>query len=71
VKNSLRLALSAFVVAFVTLAASGAPLPFVSTNSHAPLTTPARMAPPPIGADRSDQRELAYRVDSLASLSRQ
>lgn len=43
--DSIRLALSAAGIAAATLLASGAPLPFIGSASHAALAHPAAVAP--------------------------
>lgn len=47
-KTTLRLALSALAISFITLAAAGAPLPFLAAPASNP-PTPSRLLPP--GAD--------------------
>jgi hypothetical protein len=44
-KTSLRLALSALAISFITLAAAGAPLPFLGPAVAAP-SAPSRLLPP-------------------------
>ncbi|MEP7211034.1 MAG: hypothetical protein ABI740_09380 [Alphaproteobacteria bacterium] len=44
-KTSLRLALSALAISFITLAAAGTPLPFLEPASPAP-SAPSRLLPP-------------------------
>ncbi len=50
-KTTLRLAFSALAVSLITLAAAGAPLPFISAPAAAKPPAPSRLLPPgPDGA---------------------
>ena len=48
-KTSLRLAFSALAVSLITLAAAGAPFPFLSKQASGAKPAPTRLLPP--GAD--------------------
>jgi hypothetical protein len=48
-KTSLRLAFSALAVSLITLAAAGAPLPFLTHQTTGAKSAPTRLLPP--GAD--------------------
>lgn len=45
-KTTLRLALSSLAISFITLAAAGAPLPFITAPAAAIPPTPTRLLPP-------------------------
>ncbi|MBI1362344.1 MAG: hypothetical protein GC155_18875 [Alphaproteobacteria bacterium] len=54
-KTTLRLAFSAFAVSLITLAAAGAPLPFITDTAAAKPPAPSRLLPP--GSDGAAKTE--------------
>jgi hypothetical protein len=72
VKTSIRLALTSLAVSCITLAASGAPLPFLGHAKHAAIGQPILLAPESLdGQGLAPSRPLDTAHAALSSSTRQ